>query len=516
MRELLQEPTARIERARGGSAGRLGAYLLLERLGVGGMATVHRARRVGDPDARDVAIKRLHPHLVDNANAIASFVKEVRVGCMLDHPVIRRVFNLCREGDDLFMVMEYVDGWSLRSLLERCSTLGQPLTMRSVLAVLHQLCRALQYAHELVDETGAPTRFVHRDVSPSNLIVSTNGRLKLIDMGVARVDVGALETRSGHIKGKYGYMAPEVLDAVPFDRRADVYSVGVVAWELITLCKLFPVRNPPVDVDRVRARPVEPPSLRNRACPTELDAIVLRAVAAAPADRWQSCGAMADALGEVARTMGEPIPDHLYELTEVFAETTVSSAPPVPFYRPRLARGTTMSPSIVSVSPSVSRVGTAPRARRWGSVALGAVVGSLATVVGVTHDGEAVSAAGPPSPSWADHSVAYATPDAGVGADARVGPNGALIVDESAVTRIAGPWPGSRSASYPYRARVCIDADGDVVSVTMLGGPERLQGRITNALMRWRYAPYLYGGAGHPACFEVASRVRKLPRSKRR
>jgi serine/threonine protein kinase len=473
----------------------LGPYRLHERLGAGGLACVYRARRVGDPDACDVALKRLHPHLGGDAVAVASFIKEARIAHLLDHPVIRRVFSLRRERDELFMTMEYVDGGSLHGVLKRASVERRRFPLRGVLAVLHRICGALHYAHELVDESGAPAGFVHRDVSQSNLILSTSGQLKVIDMGVARLRTGELATNSGLIKGKLGYMALEVMANEPFDRRADVFSIGVVAWELLTQRKLFRVCDPPDDIDRIRARPVEPPSRRNPSCPPELDAIVLRALATGPADRWETCSAMAKALQDVATQLDEPLSDGApIELGDVFEDPTVDCPPPRSVLRPRLARGTTAASVVSPATPAVSApaVVNRRRTRCRRSFAIGAVVGSLVAIIGcavlAAVARPSIEAAPVAAPAWA----------------------GPLSVGEPDVTRLDGPWPRSRSSSSRYRARVCIDVGGAVTSVAVLEGPERLEARITRALLRWRYLPYARGGVVWPVCFHVESRVQKM------
>ena len=237
----------------------LGHYRLNERVGVGGQAAVYRARRLDDPDGRDVALKRLHPHLIDDPGSVQGFSREARIAYLLDHPVIRRVLALHRQPAELFMVMEYVDGLSVTDLLRRAAASERCLPLAGVLTVLDRVCDALAYAHELVDERGASAGLVHRDVSPSNVLVTSAGRVKLIDLGVARSESAEHATSSGLIKGKYGYMAPEVMQGAPFDRRADVFSVGVLAWELVTVRKLFPVNQHAFDLDRVRARPIAPP-----------------------------------------------------------------------------------------------------------------------------------------------------------------------------------------------------------------------------------------------------------------
>jgi serine/threonine protein kinase len=497
-------PIERVEPDR--TPAELGRYRLYERLGTGGMATVYRARRADTADARDVALKRLHPHLVADELAVASFGREARIAYLLDHPVIRRVFALCRDRDELFMTMEYIDGRPLSGVLQRFAAARRQRPVRGVIAIIDQLCRALHYAHVLVDENGDTAGFVHRDVSPSNLIVSANGDLKLIDMGLARARASGHRTDAGVVKGKYGYMAPEVMWSRPFDHRADVFSVGVVAWELLTARKLYRVSSPSLDIARVRARPLEPPTAYNSRCPPELGAVVLRALAADPAGRWASCAAMAASLRQVAEQLELlPVADSIASV--VRAAEGLSR-------RPRLARGTTTEPVVLSV-PAVKSVPTPHRTARHspvlGAVACVALAFAIAATAGVPL---------PAAPATRESQVARggvaSERDGGVVDDARyVDAEGALTVDMSDVERLDGPWPRSRTASYAYRASVCIDERGAVASAGLLEGPPRLERRITRALLRWRYEPYTRDGRPRPACFELESQVHKKARARR-
>ncbi len=398
--------------------GRLGPYELYERLGTGGHACVYRARRGGDPDAADVAIKRLHPHLTGDHEAVQGFGREARIAYLLDHPAIRRIFSLCREPGELFMVMEYVDGSPLSRVLDRAIDAQTRLPVDGILAVLCRLCDALHYAHDVVDEYGVPTGFVHRDISPSNVIVCAGGALKLIDLGVARTLAPELVTNSGLIKGKFGYMAPEVMRSGPFDRRADVFSAGVLAWELLTMRRLFPVRNAAADLLRVRARRIPPPSRYNPTCPAALDAIVLRALATRPADRWASCATLATALRGVAARMGEPLTDRAIARLARTVGLRQRVRPP---RRAADDQPPLIAHPIATLPPPV----VAPRRCRR-SAALGALGGSIATLAVATLVSSVLFASAPPiatarplpAPSAPPP---VACPDAGAGSTSEAG-----------------------------------------------------------------------------------------------
>jgi serine/threonine-protein kinase len=431
----------------------LGAYQVHERLGTGGQACVYRACRIGDRDAGDVALKRLHPHLSNDQAAIQSFCREAHIAYLIDHPVIRRVYALCRTPGELFMTMEYVAGVSLYAVLKRASEQSARLPVPGILAVLHRLCGALHYAHELVDEHGAPARFVHRDISPSNLIVSASGRLKLIDLGVASTQIGDHETNPGLVKGKYGYMAPEVLLNTPFDRRADVFSAGVVAWELLTLRRLFPVRNPPIDLERVRNRELEPPSRYNPFCPPAIDAIVMRALAADPAVRWPTCAAMADALQVVATRLGASLTD------AAIAELVDARDGSRPGGRSRFARGTTPALHPPQVAIDGATTATAPvapaaqMAMRWhGAIVAGGVGGVLASLVTVAVAGVLGWPTAPGAP--AAPAIATATPATAPAATAPATAGSAAAAPPAGPTPPPAPRAAMAMASLPVAATV--------------------------------------------------------------
>jgi serine/threonine protein kinase len=188
---------------------RLGAYRLFERLGSGGQAFVYRAQRIGDPDACDVALKRLHPHLTDDDAAVRSFGREARIAYLLDHPVIRRVFSLCREPGELFMIMEYVNGVSVNNVLKRASAARRHLPVHGILALLHRLCGALHHAHELVDERGAAAGLVRDRVWARDVREAAGPHPDLLDADGGLPEAGPA-VRAGGAFAAYalGFLAP--------------------------------------------------------------------------------------------------------------------------------------------------------------------------------------------------------------------------------------------------------------------------------------------------------------------
>jgi serine/threonine protein kinase len=294
----------RSENGRGEPGESFGAYLVYERLGVGGMAEVYRAKKRGiEGFERQVALKRLLPQLAADEEFVRSFVREARLASQLRHVNIAQTYDLGRIGGAYFIAMELVDGKDLRQVLRHTAYATGPMPVPLVLSVLVQLCEALDYAHTLRDESGQALGIIHRDVSPSNVIVGRDGTTKLIDFGIARVSAGTLHTVSGQIKGKFSYMAPEVL-AGQLDARADLWSLGVVAWELLTSQPLFTGGDDIAVLERVRGQDIPAPSSINRHCPRELDAIVRTALARNPTQRWQTAAQLRGALESLAHRPG--------------------------------------------------------------------------------------------------------------------------------------------------------------------------------------------------------------------
>jgi serine/threonine-protein kinase len=282
-----------------------GPYLVYERLGVGGMATVHRAKKRGIAGfERGVALKRMLPHLADDAEFIHSFVREAKLASLLVHPNIAQIYDFGRVGSVYYIAMEHVDGFDVRKMLRYSNRHKDPLPLPVVLSILCELCDALDHAHTFVDEHGAPQGIVHRDVSPSNLIVAHSGHLKVIDFGIAKANARQLHTESGRVKGKLGYMSPEAVSGRAFGAMSDVFSAGVVAHELLTAHPLFSARTDYDTLIRIHEAEILPPSRRNPGVPAALDEIVLAALDRDPDRRLQSAAAFRQGLDYVAEQAG--------------------------------------------------------------------------------------------------------------------------------------------------------------------------------------------------------------------
>src|SRR4051812_4540238 len=214
----------------------LGGYQLLERIAVGGMAEVFLATKAG-PEGWEkcVALKRILPHLGRQPDFVTMFLEEARLAARLSHANVVQVHDFGVEGDVYFLAMEHVAGHELHALIRRAAELGRPLPIEDAVTLLLGACEGLHHVHE--------QGILHRDVTPSNLLVSWEGVIKLTDFGIAKMETRARMTQAGALKGKIAYMSPEQARAETLDRRSDVFSLGVCAWELLTLRRLRPQMN---------------------------------------------------------------------------------------------------------------------------------------------------------------------------------------------------------------------------------------------------------------------------------
>ncbi len=308
----------------GGAPEQFGPYRVYESLGEGGMATVHRAvQQTPSGGERTVALKRLLPEFAHNEDFVASFVREARIASQLRHVNCAQTFDLGQVGDTYFIAMELVAGSDIRRILRQTATITGPMPVALAINIIGQICDALEYAHNLRDDKGQPMGIIHRDVSPANVLVASNGTAKLIDFGIAKASAANLATMSGQLKGKFAYMAPENLTG-SIDARADLFAVGVIAHELLTARPLFAGGEDDFEtLRRVRSMPIVPPSQINRESPVDLDTIVLTALARDPEERWQSAAAMRGALRNVAQStkLTARNPDVANWMSWAFAQT---------------------------------------------------------------------------------------------------------------------------------------------------------------------------------------------------
>ena len=281
-----------------------GRYVLFDKIGEGGMARIFLARASsGLGGDRLVVVKEILPLLAASAEMSRLLVDEAKLCATLSHRNVVQVTDLGREGDRLYIAMEYVEGLDLRELLRSCSRKKIPLPVEFSLYIVAEVLRALDYAHRKRGEDGRALGIVHRDVSPSNVLLSTEGEVKLCDFGIARAITTGDALPEEAIQGKAGYMSPEAARGGGVDARSDVFAAGIVFWELLSgqrLYRAMPGRPPPLE----QARRAEIPALPARGYPAEplLHGIVSRALASAPQDRYPSAEEM---LADLETYIGE-------------------------------------------------------------------------------------------------------------------------------------------------------------------------------------------------------------------
>ena len=310
-----------------------GPYLVYEELGVGGMAHVHRAEVIGiEGFKRSVALKRMLEHVAMNDDLVAAFVREARLASYMRHRNIAQTYELGKVGDIYFIAMELITGFTLREVLKHCGQTTGPMPVPVALNILNQICDALDYAHNLADDSGQQLGIIHRDVSPSNIIVSEGGCVKLIDFGIAKASAVGMQTMSGTIKGKFGYMAPEYIGG-SIDARADLFAIGVIAHELLTNRPLFSGPDDMDTLNRVMKMEILPPSRSNPNVPVEIDDIVMTALERDPEKRWQHATALRTALTTLTKRLGLTVHDR--QVTEWIEWALEQTKPRQPSLRQR-------------------------------------------------------------------------------------------------------------------------------------------------------------------------------------
>jgi serine/threonine protein kinase len=274
-----------------------GPYTLLRRLAAGGMAEVYLAKSEGAVGFEKlVALKRIHPRYALDEGFGEMLRDEARLSATLNHRNIVQTLDLGRVEGSYVIVMEYVDGYDAHHVLDRLRSEGRLFPIDLASHVIAELCRGLDYAHRHRDAKGLPSGIVHRDVSPQNLLLSFAGEVKIADFGIAKASSSRRDSEAGVIRGKYYYMSPEQARAEHLDHRSDIFSAGVVFWELLVGERLHGRGDIRSLIESVREAEVPPPSTLRQEVPAELDAIVARATAPNAEDRYEDAGRMADDL----------------------------------------------------------------------------------------------------------------------------------------------------------------------------------------------------------------------------
>lgn len=283
---------------------RFGRYVLLDRIGQGGMAEVFRAIMPGaEGFRRTFVIKKILGNLSQSSSFVEMFVREARIGALLNHPNIVQAFDFGNVDGHYFLAMEYVRGRDVLAMIRRLRDMKREFPIAIAAYIAHEVATCLNYAHALTGPDGRSLGIVHRDVSPSNVMCLREGGVKLLDFGIASaVSESVIEqTEQGTFKGKLAYIAPERLRNEPLDGRSDLYSLGVMLWEMLTRRRLFRGQSEAETFRNVLEMQIPPPSELRPDIPRSLDGIVLRMLERDRDQRYQTGKAVAEDLEDVLR-----------------------------------------------------------------------------------------------------------------------------------------------------------------------------------------------------------------------
>jgi serine/threonine protein kinase len=326
---------------------RVGRYAVFQQIAAGGMATVHLARLAGPEGFRRlVAVKALHPHLYRDPEFKGMLMQEARLAARIRHPNVVPTLDVVSTDSELFIVMEYVEGESLSVLRKAARRQDGTIPPAVCAAILSGVLHGLHAAHVAESEQGEPLHIVHRDVSPQNILVGTDGISRVLDFGVAKALQSRQETRAGQVKGKSSYMAPEQVRAEPLTQRVDIFAAAVVFWELLTTRRLFGGTTDEERVYKVLQGEIPLPSAFSADLPSGVDDVVMKGLRRDPAERYETALQMADAIeqsmslasqrvvGEwVARVGAQSLSGRIQALRQ--AETArLTSLPPAPRSEP--------------------------------------------------------------------------------------------------------------------------------------------------------------------------------------
>ena len=282
---------------------RFGKYLLLDRIATGGMAELYRGKITGDEGFEKlVAVKKILPHLVGEKGLIESFINEAKLAAFLQHENIIRTYDFGKMKSDYFIVMEYLFGKNLQSVIGIFKKKNRLFDLEVALQIISCVCNGLDYAHTLKNFQGQPLNIIHRDISPPNIFISYEGDVKIIDFGIAKASSQNQATQFGLIKGKVGYMSPEQADGSDLDIRSDIFAIGSVLYEMVTGEKLYQGDTMEV-LAKARKVEFEPPENLVAKLPPVISKIIHQALAKNLEERYQTCGEMLADVEKSIRTL---------------------------------------------------------------------------------------------------------------------------------------------------------------------------------------------------------------------
>ena len=277
--------------------GQIGRYELTELLAVGGMGEIYLARMKGAANfEKRCVIKKILPHLATEEEFVRKFIDEANTVVQLTHGNIVPVFDMGESDGEFYIAMEFIPGLDLRTILKELKSRDLLLSVSATVHIICEVCKGLDYAHGKTNDAGEALDIIHRDISPSNILISKDGEVKLVDFGIAKASVRTTRSITGRLQGKFGYMSPEQARGEAVDCRTDIFSTGVVLYEALTGHRSFEGQSDLESLERVKSYAPKPPSAHRPELPPELDAIVLRAIAKNKADRYQTADELLNAL----------------------------------------------------------------------------------------------------------------------------------------------------------------------------------------------------------------------------
>jgi eukaryotic-like serine/threonine-protein kinase len=493
-------------------------YVVYAEVAAGGTASVHYGQLRGPHGfSRPVAIKRLHPHIAKDPDFIAMFIDEARLSARLNHANIIHTLDVIQTPGELALVMEYVHGESLYRLLRLAREQGKPIPVMVASSLIAAVLHGLHAAHEARGEHGEPLQIVHRDVSPQNILVGSDGTPRVLDFGIAKALVRMRSTPSGEIKGKLAYIAPEQLHAAHVDRRTDVYGAAAVLWEALTGSQLFDGPSELAVVHRVLNEPVEAPSQHRKDVPSALDAIVLRGLARDIKQRFATALAMALELErsvgvakqqEIATWLQQLAGPALRERKQRLSQLEQAAPPLAAAHDEALTRRLPPAPKSVTLDTEAAAVDLVQlgvrRSRRQRWLAFAAVVVLCAAVLGALtgiHDVDAVPrvmAAREPEPPSAPRELVLPDPEA--------------VAEPESASATEAPAPSEQPATRPVRAP-SARAEGYAPPRTLRRNVARPVATVTRERAQpaaISCAPFYYDAHGirhpQPECMQQARR----------
>ena len=391
----------------------LGKYQVLKHLATGGMAEIFLARTTGlEGFERYVVVKCIKPEFATNAQFVQMFLDEARISAQLHHNHIAQVFDIGIEDGVLYFAMEYIHGQNVQAILQAVSVLNRDLPYEHAITIAIGAAHGLDYAHDKLGPDGTPLDLVHRDVTPTNIIVSYDGAVKVVDFGIVKAATRATQTRSGVMKGKLAYMSPEQCRSEELDRRSDVFALGILLYELTTTEPLFQTDSDYATMDKIVRAPIPSPKRFRADYPDELAAIVMKCLERDREARYQTAGEIVeDLLSFAQRAMLTPTNAGLARfMRELFGKATEPwvglEMPPLrPAITPAIAPAIGSiagSGEVIVPAPTVvtspSTVMPTPRSKLPIVIAATAVLGiGIGAMVLIGRDGDRSIA--PPTPT---------------------------------------------------------------------------------------------------------------------